>query len=59
MSDNLQRRKPEAPKKINLSQSWEVDFWINNLGVSEAKLRRAVSAVGVMVSDVKTWLAKH
>lgn len=59
MSDNLQRRKPEDPKKINLSQSWEVDFWTNNLGVSEAKLRRAVSAVGVMVSDVKTWLAKH
>lgn len=59
MSDNLQRRKPEDPKKINLSQSWEVDFWTKNLGVSEAKLRRAVSAVGVMVSDVKTWLAKH
>ena len=59
MSDNLRRRQPEDPKKININQSWEVDYWTNALGVSEARLRRAVQAVGVMVSDVRAWLRRN
>ncbi|EKO3405946.1 DUF3606 domain-containing protein [Vibrio fluvialis] len=56
MPDNLKRTQPEDPKKINLAQSWEVDYWTKALGVSEARLRQAVKAVGVMVSDVKIYL---
>ncbi|MEH0804106.1 DUF3606 domain-containing protein [Vibrio alginolyticus] len=56
MPDNLKRTQPEDPKKINLAQDWEVDYWTKALGVSEARLRQAVKAVGVMVSDVKIYL---
>ncbi|MCX8840418.1 MULTISPECIES: DUF3606 domain-containing protein [Vibrio harveyi group] len=56
MPDNLKRTQPEDPKKINLAQAWEVDYWTKALGVSEARLRQAVKAVGVMVSDVKIHL---
>ncbi|EMQ2876046.1 DUF3606 domain-containing protein [Vibrio navarrensis] len=56
MPDNLKRTQPEDPKKINLGQAWEVDYWTKALGVSEARLRQAVKAVGVMVSDVKIYL---
>ncbi|SQD76525.1 DUF3606 domain-containing protein [Moritella yayanosii] len=56
MSDNLKRKGPEDPKKINLNQSWEITYWTGALSISEAKLREAVAAVGVMVVDVRAWL---
>jgi hypothetical protein len=56
MSDDLTRRKPEDPNKININQSWEVDYWTKTLGASEARLKEAVKAVGPMVSDVKRYL---
>lgn len=56
MSDDLTRRKPEDPNKININQSWEVEYWTKTLRVSEARLKEAVKAVGPMVSDVKRYL---
>jgi Protein of unknown function (DUF3606) len=56
MPDNLNRRGPEDPTKINVNQSYEVSYWTAKLGVSEAVLRRAVDAVGIKVDDVKKWL---
>lgn len=58
MSDDLTRRKPEDPTKININQSWEIDYWTKELGVSEQQLRAAVSAVGTLVADVKKHLGK-
>jgi hypothetical protein len=59
MSDNLKRKGPEDPKKINLNQTWEVDYWTKALSVSETKLKKAVSEVGVMAVDVRAWLKKN
>ena len=59
MPDNLKRRQPEDPKKINIKQQWEIDYWTKELGVSESKLKRAVEAVGVMVVNVKKWLREN
>lgn len=58
MTDNLKRRQPEDPNKINVNQSWELNYWTDTLGVSEQKLRAAVSAVGPLVKDVKKYLGK-
>jgi hypothetical protein len=58
MSDNLSRRQPEDPNKINVNQQWEVEYWSNKFGVSESKLRLAVHAVGPMVADVRRYLNK-
>lgn len=58
MSDNLKRKGPEDPKKINLNQKWEIDYWTEALSISEGKLQEAVGAVGVMVADVRVWLTK-
>ncbi len=58
MGDDLSRRQPEDPNKINVNQSWEVDYWCKKFGVSEATLRAAVRAVGPMVADVKRHLRK-
>ena len=56
MPDNLDRIRPEDPTKINVNQSWEVQYWTSALGVSEAKLREAVRAVGTSVSAVRRYL---
>ena len=58
MTDNLKRRQPEDPNKINVNQSWEISYWTDELGVSEQKLRDAVAAVGPLVKDVKKYLGK-
>lgn len=59
MADDLNRRAPEDPKKINIDQTWEVSYWTSELGISESKLREAVQAVGPMVVDVKDWLKRN
>lgn len=56
MGDDLNRRAPEDPTKINVDQPWELRYWTDELGVSEQTLIAAVKAVGPMVEDVKRHL---
>jgi hypothetical protein len=57
--DNLNRKVPEDPTKINLNQQWEIEYWTKKLGISESKLRTIVTKVGVYVADVKKELARQ
>ena len=57
--DNLNRRVPEDPQKINITQSWEVEYWTKKLHISEKKLRALVAKVGVNVADVKKELQQE
>ncbi len=56
MSDNLKIRRPLDAKKINVNETWELDYWTKTLGVSADRLRQAVRAAGPMVDDVKRHL---
>lgn len=56
MSDNLKIKRPLDAKKINVNESWELDYWTKTLGVSADRLRQAVRVVGPMVDDVKRHL---
>lgn len=58
MPDNLKRRQPEDPTKINMNQAWEVNYWCDKFGISETKLRLAVIIAGPMVKDVEKHLGK-
>lgn len=58
MSDDLTHPGAPDPEKVNIGQQHEVDYWTKALGVSEEKLREAVSAVGVMIKDIKAYLNK-
>ena len=58
MSDDLRHRGPPDPSRINVNELSELRYWCNALGVSEQQLRSAVSAVGVMVRDVRRHLGK-
>jgi len=59
MADDLSYTGPRDRTRINVNESWEVRWWTKQLGCTEAKLREAVKAVGVMVVDVKRYLLTH
>lgn len=59
MADDPNKRRPQDSSKISLTEKWEVDYWTKALGVTEAKLRQAVKAVGNGAAAVKKWLADN
>jgi hypothetical protein len=44
--------------RINVNESWEVDYWTRKFGVEPQSLKDAVSKVGPMVEDVQRHLGK-
>lgn len=56
--DNLKRRQPEDPTKINVNQDWEFEYWCSKFNCTESELRNAVKAVGTSVEAVKNYLKK-
>lgn len=56
MPDNLGITQPQDADRINLSQQWEITYWCNKFGCTEAELRAAVSAVGDSASAVEEYL---
>ncbi|WP_084156426.1 DUF3606 domain-containing protein [Desulforegula conservatrix] len=58
MSDNLKRKKPEDPTKINTHQEWELDYWSKELGVTKEKIKEAVKKVGNSTDKVRQYLGK-
>ena len=58
MADNLGIKGPADQSKINIHETWELDYWSKKFGVSKEKLVQAVRAVGVSAAAVKTYLGK-
>lgn len=58
MSDDLTKKVPQDASKISLSEQWEINYWCKTLGISEAKLRDAVKAVGHSAAAVRAHLGK-
>jgi hypothetical protein len=59
MSDNLHNRGPADRTRVNVNESWELRYWCKEFNCTEAQLRAAVRAVGVMAKDVRAHLAKR
>lgn len=58
MSDDLKNRGPQDRARINVNESWEVRWWCDRFGVTEAQLRNAVETAGVMADAVRRHLGK-
>jgi hypothetical protein len=58
MADDLGKRGPPDRSRINVNEPWEVKWWCNHFGCTEAQLRAAVREVGVMADDVRRYLGK-
>jgi hypothetical protein len=59
MTDNLNKTDTRDDSKINMSQTYEVQYWTKKWGISEKILKEAVTSVGVQVEDVEKWLRRN
>lgn len=58
MSDDRTKRGPADRTRINVHESWELEYWCKELSVTPENLREAVQAVGVMAAAVRRYLGK-
>ncbi|MGN8249413.1 DUF3606 domain-containing protein [Pseudomonas sp. SMV7] len=58
MADDLLNRGTHDRARINLSEDWEVHYWLQKFGVTEQQLREAVKAVGNSTENVRKELGK-
>ena len=58
MPDDPAVRRPQDALRINVNEPYEVRYWMKEFGVTEAELRNAAKAVGVMTKNVATYLGK-
>ncbi|MFL6623120.1 MAG: DUF3606 domain-containing protein [Sulfurifustis sp.] len=56
MADDLKIKQPQDPTKINVHESWEVNYWCKKFGITPDQLKAAVRAVGPSVNRVKEHL---
>jgi len=56
MPDNKKLKGAPDRTRINVHESYEVEYWTKTLGVSPQQLRGAVKAAGVSVKNVKAYL---
>ena len=53
MSRRFNNRRPNDPTRININDSWELEFWSKIFGIPPAQLRNIISKVGVRVKDIE------
>jgi hypothetical protein len=58
MPDDLRKRGPADRTRINIHETWELDWWSKEFAVTPQVLKDAVKKVGVMVKDVRKHLGK-
>jgi hypothetical protein len=58
MSDDLSKRRPQDATKVNVNESWELDYWSKKFDVTKERLKEAVKAVGNSASAVQKYLGK-
>jgi hypothetical protein len=56
MSDDLSKKRPQDANRVNVNEPWELKYWCDHFGCTEAQLRAAVKAVGTSVSKVREYL---
>lgn len=58
MGDDRTKRGPADRSRINVGEDYEVDYWKDDLGVTEDRLREAVKTVGPSVEAVRKYLGQ-
>jgi hypothetical protein len=56
MADDKKNLGAQDDARINLNESYEVQYWTKTLNVSKSELEEAVKKVGVSVKNVKAYL---
>lgn len=59
MVDIVSGRVPAEPGKVDVSQIWELEYWMGVFGVSEEQLRTAVKEAGSSADEVKAYFQRN
>jgi uncharacterized protein DUF3606 len=59
MNEDTTKRGPRDRGRINLDEDYELRYWMEELGVTEEELRRAVHTAGVLIDDVRQHLRRN
>lgn len=59
MVDIVSGRVPAEPGRVDVTQIWELEYWMGVFAVSEEQLRMAVKEVGPDSGDVKAYFEKN
>lgn len=51
-------RVPAEPGKVDVSEIWELEYWMGVFAVSEEQLRGAVDAIGPNSENVKAFFER-
>lgn len=57
MFDNL-RAETQRSDRINVNERWEIQYWTERMGVTDAQLREAVRMVGPTAAEVRKYLRR-
>ena len=58
MPDDKTKKRPQDSSRINIHETYEVNYWCDVFGCIEAQLKAAVKAVGDSAAAVKKYLGK-
>jgi hypothetical protein len=59
MADDKTKTSPQDSSRINVHESYEVEYWSKKFRVTPAQLKAAVAKVGVSATAVEEELAGH
>ncbi len=58
MADDKKKTGAADRNRVNVNESYEVEYWTKKFGCTPAELKAAVKKVGVMAKDVEEELKK-
>lgn len=58
MPENIEDRIPADSTRIDINESYELQYWSKKFGCTTQELWDAVTVAGVMVKDVAEYLNK-
>jgi len=56
--DNKQQVGAPDKDRININESYELNYWAKKCGVTTSEIKQAVDKVGTSVRNVQTYLNK-
>lgn len=58
MTETFKYPKKRDEKKIDIKESWDINFWCEELNLRSEELKEIVNKVGPAVHDVRLHIAK-
>ena len=58
MADDLTKREKPDRLRINMHETWEIEYWTKHLGVTSDELQKAVDKLGNSAAAVRKELGR-